>query len=77
MGWKSADSAPKDGTVFWGRNDRLGEPSEPRKMRWGVAARPDENYMCNDGNPWWINEDGRYLAPAPTEWMPIESNEGD
>ena len=70
MEWQPIETAPKDGTVFWGASLDPARPVPARKMKWGIAARWDEVYICNEGKPWWINEDGRHLAPRPTHWMP-------
>jgi len=68
--WQPIETAPKNGTVYIGRSLDPKRPFGPRRMRWGVAARPDEGYVGNDGKPWFINEDGRHLAPRPTHWTP-------
>jgi len=68
--WQPIETAPKDGTVYIGCSLDPKRPFGPRRMRWGVAVRADEGYVCNDGKPWFINEDGRHLAPRPTHWTP-------
>ena len=80
MTWKSAKTAPTDGSVFEGRHDRLGEFTEPRRMKWGVGVAHEvegdtgamqEAYVVNGGAPWWLNEDGVKMAPSPTQWRPL------
>lgn len=68
--WQPIETAPKDGTEFWGCSLDPARPFQERLMKWGVASRPEEPYVCNDGDPWFINPDGRYLAPRPTHWKP-------
>jgi hypothetical protein len=75
MTWQPIETAPKDGSVFLGTSLDEARPWPARRMRWGVAARPDENYVCNEGEPWFINEDRRYLAPRPTHWKPLSDSD--
>lgn len=70
--WQPIENAPKDGTVFLGTSLDPSRPFPARRMKWGVAERPEENYVCNDGKPWFISEEGRHLAPRPTHWKPAE-----
>jgi hypothetical protein len=69
-GWQPIETAPKDGTVYLGCCLDPMRPFGPRRMRWGIASRADEGYLCNGGKPWFITEDGRHLVPRPTHWMP-------
>lgn len=71
--WKDIASAPMDGTVFEGCSLDPSRLWPARRMMWGIAVRPDEGYVCNGGSPWWINEDGRHLAPTPTHWRAVRS----
>lgn len=82
---QTADTAPHDGTLFWGTHNRLGEFAPLRKMFWGVGkphtvtadnGKTIHGYIVNGGDPWWLNEDGLKMAPSPTHWKPIASKEG-
>lgn len=75
--WQPIETAPKDGALFIGVSLDPKRAFSPRRMKWGVATRPEEDYVCNGGNPWFINEDGRYLAPRPTHWKPIPKGDSD
>ncbi len=68
--WQPIETAPMNGTVFQGCSLDPERPFESLDMKWGVGARPDENYICNNGNPWWIRPDGRYMVARPTHWKP-------
>lgn len=79
------DTAPRDGTLFWGTHGRGlsdGEFHPLRKMFWGRGKphRVDgvqSPYVVNGGNPWWMNEDGIKMAPRPTHWKPIASGKAE
>lgn len=78
-------TAPTDGTLIWGTNNRGQTDFAPlRKMYWGVGkphsvdADPEtsiSDYVVNEGRPWWLNEDGFKMAPTPTHWKPVNTSE--
>lgn len=74
--WRTIDSAPRDGAVFIGVSLEPDKEWPERRMKWGVAGRPEDNYLCNGGQPWWINPEARHLEPAPTHWRPDDSEMG-
>ena len=74
--WRTIDSAPRDGTVFIGVSLEPDREWPERRMKWGIAGRPEDNYLCNGGQPWWIDPDARHLEPAPTHWRPDDSEKG-
>lgn len=83
---RDIETAPKDGTVFWGTHNRRGNFEPLRKMYWGVgkphtvhddSGAPAPGYVVNKGNPWWINEDGLKMAPTPTHWKPLDNKNED
>jgi hypothetical protein len=77
MEWQSIETAPKDGTEFYGCSLDEARLFPAQRMKWGIAARPDEGVVCNSGQPWWINADGRHLAPRPTHWAPLTGGPRD
>lgn len=69
--WESIETAPKDGTVVWGRNPVM---QEPAKMSWG-------EYTASWGKTYtdWRTEFTKHgyfpVLPGrlirPTEWSPV------
>lgn len=70
--WQPIETAPRDGTIFIGADLSPDRELVEWRMKWGVAGRPEDNYLCNGGEPWWIDESERHLVPTPTHWRMAE-----
>src|SRR5574343_962534 len=63
VGWRTIDSAPRDGTTIWGFwKNEYGDFQGP--IHFGYCA-------YSNSDKWCFGEDGDGMNPAPTHWMPL------
>ena len=69
--WQPISTAPKDGTVFEGINDRGGLGLwPPYLVCWDTPIPREDGYIVNDGEAWWLTPNREWLVSAPTRWRP-------